>query len=112
MCSVEENSAFFLLGAAAAGARRTSARITAIVERIALPPCVRRRRLCMRREGTARGHFVAPWHLSPRGPSAWRVAMAISKQGGATTMGRSILVAVLAAGVGLLTALAGASAQQ
>src|SRR4026208_1434776 len=143
MFSVEENSVFFLAGAAAAAAgapRSKSARITAIVERIALPPCVLPRRSSGRRRRTVRGRSVrvraraplagggggrgrgrvrgllgARRHLRPAG--TFRGAGAYGKTTASricrrTSMGRSILVAVLAAGVALLATTSDTTAQK
>ena len=108
MFSVEENSARLLLGGAAGGAAAcsassTSASSTAIAERIALPPCV-----CppsQRAEDEPcvavlwRGSIIRRRYL-PRSRQLWQNHES-STDCRRTSMGRSMLVAVLAA-AGLL----------
>src|SRR5262245_13719466 len=113
MFSVEENSTLFLVGAAAflAGAaaatgspRRTSARIAAIVERITLPPCVLPRRLERLQKMNRAWPFCGAAASFAAGclPHSRRLWQKHSQQTcRRTNMGRSILVAILAA-AGLL----------
>ena len=107
-------------GAIAAGAHASSrASITAIVERITLPPFGLSPPSWLGRRGTTRGHFVALAACSAVGTFRLtlrcgktlrrRITMKTSRQCHAS--GRAILFAALAAGAGLLAASAGASAQ-